>query len=76
MRHASKREKIVWVGKGRPSGDFEMWVPHPCAVCKGAVFLINELDRFLCLFYKAGGSGTEWGEWIGCPTHRVYVWGF
>ena len=52
VRHASKGEKILCVYKGRRSDDFEMWVPHPCAVCKGAVFGINEPDRFLGLFYK------------------------
>jgi len=39
MRHALKFEKVLCVGKGQPSGDFEIWVPHPCAVRKGAVFL-------------------------------------
>jgi len=38
VRHASKGEKILCVGKGQPSGDLETWVPHPRAVCKGAVF--------------------------------------
>ena len=42
-----------------------MWVPHPCAVCKGAVFWINEPDRFLGLFYKAGGPGGDWGDGLG-----------
>jgi hypothetical protein len=45
--HASNGEKILCVGNGQPSGDLETWVPHPCAVCKGAVFGINEPDRFL-----------------------------
>lgn len=48
MRHALKCEKIVRVGEGQPSGDFEVGVPHLSAVCKGAVFPINEneSDRF------------------------------
>ena len=52
VRHTLKGEKILCVGKGQSSGDLEIWVPHPCAVCKGAVFGINEPDRFLGLFYK------------------------
>jgi len=27
-------------------------VPHPCAVCKGAVIWINERDRFQDFFHK------------------------
>jgi hypothetical protein len=52
VRRALKCEKILWMCEGQPSGDFEMWVPHPCAVCKGAVFWIHEPGRFLGLFYK------------------------
>jgi len=55
VRHASKGEKILCVGKGQPSSDFETWVPHPCVVCKGAVFGINEPDRIL----GAGGPSVS-----------------
>src|SRR6266853_4691010 len=33
-----KCEIILWVSEGQSSRNFEFWVPHPCAVCKGAVF--------------------------------------
>jgi hypothetical protein len=59
VRHASKCKKIVWVGEGQPSGDFEMWVPHPCAVCKGAGIWIDERDRFQDFFHKKKKSQTD-----------------
>jgi len=54
------REKLFgW--QGRPSGDFEMWCRILARFARVRFFLINELDRFLCLFYKAGGSGNRVG---------------
>jgi PIN domain nuclease of toxin-antitoxin system len=52
VRHTLKCERIAWVSKCQHSGHFESRVPHPCAVCKGAVLGINEQDRFLRLLYK------------------------
>ena len=46
------REDCLGGQKPTSPGDFECWVPRPCAFCKGAVFGINEPDRFLGLFYK------------------------
>jgi len=51
VRHASKCKKILCVGKGQSSGDLETWVPHPCAVCKGAVFwVVGYFDISLAFF--------------------------
>jgi hypothetical protein len=51
-RHALNRDEIVGVSKSQPSGDFQTWGAASLRSCKGAVFLIAELDRFLGLFYK------------------------
>ena len=75
VRHASKGEKILCVGKGQPSGDLD-FLSYGCRILAlfARVRFLGSMNRIDS--WGAGGPSVSWGDEVGCPTRRVYVWEF